>query len=119
MDASVCAYGKEVIGERTFTNYVYAFAAVRKDGTVLAAPGTLAEATADWRGIRKTAAGPEWILGLKEDGTVLAAGIEGRTAPDVSSWTDIADIANGGTYCIGVKNDGTLVFAGNFEFSDD
>ena len=86
---------------------------------MIAAPAELAALTADWQDIRKTAIGSDFILGLKQDGTVVAAGVEGRTPPDVSGWTDIADISNGHTYCVGVKNDGTLVFAGDFEFTED
>ena len=119
IDASLCSRGTYVLNGHTLRKYVPAFTAVRKDGTVLAAPAELAELTADWQDIRKTAIGSDWILGLKQDGTVLAAGIDGRTPPDVSGWTDITDISNGHTYCVGVKNDGTLVFAGDFTFSDD
>ena len=116
VDASLCSFGTYVLNGHTLRKYVPAFAAVRKDGTVLAAPESLAALTADWQGIRKVAVGSDWVLGLKQDGTVTAAGLEGRTPPDVSSWTDIADISNGHTYCVGVKRDGTLVFAGEFAF---
>ena len=119
IDASLFAYGTQSINGRTFRRYVPAFAAVRRDGTVLAAPAELAALTAGWQEIRKVAVGSDFILGLKQDGTVLAAGTEGRTPPDVSGWTDITDIANGHTYCVGLKRDGTLVFAGSFEFTDD
>ena len=54
-----------------------AFAAVRKDGTVLAAPEEVAALTAGWQGIRKVAVGWDWILGLRQDGTAVAAGIDG------------------------------------------
>ncbi len=119
IDSSLCSYGTEVINGRARTKYVTAFAAVRKDGTVLAAPAELAALTAGWQSIRKVSVGTDWILGLKQDGTVLAAGIEGRTPPDVSAWTDIADISNGNTFCVGVKQDGTLVFAGDYAFAAD
>lgn len=118
INASLCSYGTYVLNGHTLRKYVPAFAAVRKDGTVLAAPESLAALTADWQGMRKVAVGSDWVLGLKEDGTVLAAGIEGRTPPDVTGWTDITDISNGNTFCVGVKQDGTLVFAGNFRIAD-
>ena len=95
-----------------------AFAAVRKDGTVLAAPAELAELTRGWNDMRKVAIGTDWILGATGDGKVLAAGIEGAAPPDVSGWTDITDIANGRTYCVGIREDGTLLFAGEFSFDD-
>ena len=118
IDASLCSYGTYVLNGHRLRKYVPAFAAARQDGTVLAAPEELAALTADWQGIRKVAVGSDWILGLKQDGTVIAAGIEGRTPPDVSGWTDITDISNGHTYCVGVKQDGTLVFAGDYQFAD-
>jgi hypothetical protein len=119
IDAELTSFGTYVIGGRTRRKYVPAFAAVRRDGTVLAAPESLAALTADWRDMRKVAVGSDWILGLKRDGTVTAAGIGGRTPPDLSGWTDITDISNGHTYCVGVKRDGTLVFAGDYTFSAD
>lgn len=118
IDAALCSSGTYVLEGHTLKKYVPAFAAVRRDGTVLAAPSALAALTADWQGMRQIALGPYWVLGLKQDGTVLAAGIDGGTPPDVSGWTDIAEVSNGLTYCVGVKNDGTLVFAGSFEFKD-
>ena len=100
-------------------DYIRSFAAVRKDGTVLAAPDQLAGMIGSWQGMKKIAIGNSWVLGLKQDGTVIAAGTEGRTPPDVSGWTDIVDIANGESFCVGVRKDGTLVFAGEFDFGDD
>ena len=108
-----------MLNGRTLRKYVPAFAAVRKGGTVLSAPESLAALTADWRDIRKVAIGSDWVLGLKQDGTAIAAGIEGRTPPDLSGWTDLVDISNGHTFCVGVKQDGTLVFAGDYTFFDE
>ena len=118
IDASLCSDGTTVLKGLTLRKYVPAFAAVRKNGTVLAAPDKLAALTASWQDIRKVAVGADWVLGLKRDGTVIAAGIDGRTPPDVSGWTDITDISNGHTFCVGVKQDGTLVFAGDFRFAE-
>ncbi len=119
IEASICSFGTDTRQGHTFRKLVPAFAAVRRDGTVLAAPESLAALTADWRDIRKTAIGPDWILGLKKDGTVIAAGIDGHTPPDLSAWTDLVDISTGNTFCVGVKRDGSLVFAGDFLLSDD
>ena len=118
IEASICSSGTYVLGGHTLTRYVPAFAAVRKDGAVLASPAGLAAVTAGWQGIRKVSIGTDWILGLKQDGTVIAAGIDGGVPPDVSGWTDIKDISNGYTWCAGVRNDGTVVFAGEFAFGD-
>ena len=119
IDASLCSFGTYILNGHTLRKYAPAFAAVRKDGTVLAAPESLAALTGAWRDIRKVAIGSDWVLGLKRDGTAVAAGIEGNIPPDVSGWTNITDISNGHTFCVGVKQDGSLVFAGNFQFPDD
>ena len=119
IDAAPCSYGTYELNGHTLRKYVPAFAAVLKDGTVLAAPEEVAALTAGWQGIRKVAVGSDWILGLRQDGTAVAAGIDGGTPPDLSDWTDIADISNGHTFCVGVKRDGTLVFAGDFPFAYD
>ena len=119
IDASLCSYGTYQLNGHTLRKYVPAFAAVRKDGTVLAAPESLAALTAAWQDIRKVAIGSDWILGLKRDGTAVAAGIDGNIPPDVSGWADIADISNGHSFCVGVKQDGSLVFAGDFQFPEN
>lgn len=98
--------------------YQYTFAAVRKDGTVLAAPDQLSDMLSPWWNIKKICIGYQWILGLKEDGTVLILAPGGTKTPDVSGWNGITDIGNGGDYIVGVKTDGTLVFAGEHSFSD-
>ncbi len=116
VEASVISSGTYRLEGHTLRRYVPAFSAVRGDGTVLAFPAALAALTADWRDIRKVSVGTDWILGLKRDGTVVAAGIDGGVPPDVSGWTDITDISNGNTYCVGVQSGGTLVFAGDFTF---
>lgn len=118
IEASIISSGTYELNGHTLRKYVPAFAAVRKDGTVLAAPAGLAALTASWQGIRKVSVGTDWVLGLKQDGTVIAAGIDGGVPPDVSGWTDITDLSNGNTYCVGVRSDGTLVFAGDFTFGD-
>ncbi len=118
LNASIIPCGTYEMGGHTLRKYVPAFAAVRKDGTVLAAPAELAALTAGWNNIRKVAIGTDWILGETQDGRVLAAGIEGAVPPDVSGWTDITDIANGRTYCVGIRENGTLLFAGEFQFDD-
>ena len=55
-----------------------------------------------------------WMVGLKQDGTVISAGLADYPALDVSGWTEIESIEAGHDFCVGLKKDGTLVFAGNF-----
>lgn len=108
-------------GISTFTGgrpYQYTFAAVRKDGTVLASPDRLSDMLSSWQEIRKISMGYQWILGLKDDGTVVVLAPGGTKTPDVSGWTGITDIGNGGDYIVGVKSDGTLIFAGEHIFPD-
>lgn len=112
LDASVCSF----TGGR---NYTAAYAAVRADGTVLAAPAELASLIGGWTDMKKIAIAPSWILGLKRDGTVLCAGAGGAAPPDVSGWTGITDIAAGYDFCAGVTVGGTVVFAGEHVFMNE
>ncbi len=108
-------------GISTFTGgrpYQYTFAAVRTDGTVLAAPNRLSDMLGAWQNMKKICIGDQWILGLKNDGTAVILAPGGTNTPDVSGWTGIRDIGNGGDYLVGVREDGTLVFAGEHDFSD-
>ena len=93
-----------------------ACAAVRRDGTVLAAPEALAGLIGNWTNMAKIVIGEKWVLGLKQDGTVISAGIDGETPPDVSAWSDIMDLGTGKDYCVGVRSSGNLVFAGDYRF---
>ena len=93
-----------------------ACAAVRKDGTVLAAPVELSDLIGSWTDMAKIVIGENWVLGLKRDGTVLSAGLAGANPPDVSGWSDIMDLGTGRDYCVGVKSSGSLVFAGDHVF---
>ena len=90
--------------------------AVRKDGTVLAAPMELSDLIGSWTDMAKIIIGENWVLGLKRDGTVLSAGMAGANPPDVSGWSDIMDLGTGRDYCVGVKSSGSLVFAGDHVF---
>ena len=65
-----------------------------------------------WKDIVQTAAGAEHTVGLKSDGTVVAAGANENGQCEIGSWTDVAYIAAGDYYTIGVKNDGSLLIAG-------
>jgi alpha-tubulin suppressor-like RCC1 family protein len=56
------------------------------------------------------AAGSGHTVGLKSDGTVVAAGDNDYS--DVSGWTDIKQVAAGEWHTVGVKSDGTVVAVG-------
>ncbi|WP_238322818.1 hypothetical protein [Gorillibacterium massiliense] len=56
------------------------------------------------------------IVGLKDDGTVVAAGENRFGEANVSGWTDIIAIAAGETHTVGLKRDGTVVSVGDNSF---
>ena len=69
--------------------------------------------TAAWSGIRAIAVGREnFILGLRADGTVAAAGKSSYDRINVGSWTNIVQVACGLNHSIGLKSDGTVVGCG-------
>ena len=61
----------------------------------------------------KIAAGEAHTVGLKADGTVVAAGWNSSGQCYVSDWTDIVSIAAGDEHTVGLKADGTVVAAGS------
>ena len=52
-------------------------------------------------------------LGLKADGTVVAAGYSDDGRCDVGGWTDIVAICGGAYHSVGLRSDGTLVATGS------
>jgi len=66
----------------------------------------------DWTDITQIAAGTWHTVGLKFDGTVVAAGDNHFGECDVGGWTNIIQVAAGGYHTVGVKTDGTVVAAG-------
>jgi len=65
-----------------------------------------------WTGINEIAAGTWHTVGLKSDGTVVAAGDNHFGECDVGGWVNIVQVAAGGDHTVGVKTDGTVVAAG-------
>ena len=62
---------------------------------------------------RKTLAANRHTLGIKQDGTVVAAGDNDKGQCDVQSWSDIIAVSAGNWHSVGLKSDGTVVSAGN------
>jgi len=58
----------------------------------------------------RISAGYDFTVGLKSDGTVLAAG--SSEACNVSNWTEIIAISAGEVHTVGLKSDGTVVATG-------
>jgi hypothetical protein len=67
----------------------------------------------NWVSITQVAAGFLHTVGLKSDGTVVAAGDNTYGQCDVSSWTGITQVAAGFLHTVGLKSDGTVVAAGD------
>ncbi len=63
---------------------------------------------------RQTIAGGAYhTVGLKSDGTVVAAGSKNSGQCDVSDWTDVVAVACRSLRTVGLKFDGTVVAAGD------
>lgn len=92
------------------------YAGVRRDGSVLAAPQALADVVAAWTDMADVQLAPTYVLGLRQDGTAVSAGLFGHSAPDVSAWRGITAVAVADDYCVGITETGGLVFAGEHIF---
>jgi len=57
-------------------------------------------------------AGNDYTVGLRHDGTVIAAGENCCGQCDVADWTDIVQVAAGCYHTVGLKPDGTVVAVG-------
>jgi alpha-tubulin suppressor-like RCC1 family protein len=80
----------------------------------------------DWRDIVAISAGEWHTVGLKADGTVVAAGVIGdgdfnddpnvdlRYSCDLSDWYDVIEVSAGWFNTVGLKVDGTIVTKGGF-----
>ena len=64
------------------------------------------------------AAGAYHTVGLRSDGTVVAAGWSEYGQLDVGSWTDIIQVAAGVFYTVGLRSDGTAVAVGSNYFGE-
>lgn len=62
-----------------------------------------------WSNITAIAAGPDFALGLRANGTVVSAGQNTDGQRNVSSWRNIVDIAASGFSSYGLTADGTVV----------
>jgi hypothetical protein len=71
--------------------------------------------TADFRSClsRMLAAGGYHTVGLRSDGTVVAAGSNACGQCNVDGWTDIIQVAAGSDHTVGLKANGTVVAVGD------
>jgi len=84
-----------------------------------AATGNLGIQASDsaWTDISAISAGTFHTVGLKSDGTAVAAGIGNgyHGEYDVRAWTDLVAISAGQYHTVGLKSDGTVVAVGSNE----
>lgn len=62
-----------------------------------------------WTDITEVAIGSSQVVGLKKDGTVVAAGFSTSDFEGVDQWSDIVDVDAGENITVGLKADGTVV----------
>lgn len=69
-----------------------------------------------WEDIVSISHSYEHIVGLKADGTVIAAGYNFDGCCDVDSWSNIMSIATGTYHTVGLKKDGTVIAIGSNKY---
>ncbi len=69
----------------------------------------------DWENIIALDYSENHVVGLKNDGTAVATGLNDVGQCDVTTWHDIISIVAGPAYTAGLQSDGTIVIAGQFE----
>ena len=65
-----------------------------------------------WRDLVAVSAGGYHTVGLRSDGTAVAAGNDGYGQCEVSGWGDLVAVSAGGWHTVGLRSDGTAVAAG-------
>ena len=80
------------------------------DGTVLQAGGI--PQTETWTGITALACSADHVIGLREDGTVLACGEDGSGQCRVSDWKNVTTIYAGDSLSLGLDREGSVLLAG-------
>ncbi len=96
--------------------YYEVFCALLEDGTVKMSPRRAEMLTDGWTDLVDIGLGSTYVVGIRSNGTALAAGRMESIIEDVAEWTDVVSVSCADNYCIGLKKDGTLVFAGDFEY---
>lgn len=65
----------------------------------------------DWTNIKKISCSMEHIVGLKNNGTVVAAGQNQNEQCNVDDWAGIVDVSAGGYFTVGLKENGKVTIA--------
>lgn len=112
--ASVCVPGwRDIIAVSGGGRNGVSVAGLRKDGTVVIYDNDKIILDPNiWKNIVQISFGGGHLVGLKSDGTVVAAGDNDHGQCNVSDWNDIVHISAGSTHTVGVKADGTVIAVG-------
>lgn len=89
--------------------------ALRNDGRVMSVGYSDRDplSFSDWLSVTELVPGESFVLGLRENGTVLGEGEFIKECEiDVSNWKDIVELAAGRLHAVGLKADGTVVASG-------
>jgi hypothetical protein len=99
-----------------FVSITGANVGLKADGTMIfRTPSKLTDTVAEWRDIVAISKGQYHLIGLKADGTVVAAWEEGKNEDgqcDVSEWRDIVAVSTSFFHTVGLKADGSLIAVG-------
>lgn len=119
-DGTVVAAGSNDFGQcdvQTFENIEKIYAhnfftlAIDKEGKVhCAGDSRMLDEISQWEDIFCLAVSEGHVVGLRYDGTVVAAGNDDRT--DIGDWEDIVSVAVSNYHTVGLKADGTVVETG-------
>ena len=67
-----------------------------------------------WQDMKQLSVGRYHTVGLRNDGTVAAAGSNANGQCEVSDWKNIVSVAAGPSATIGITEDGRILMAGVF-----
>ena len=96
----------QVCGGRNFT------AALKANGTAAVTECDNLCNVSGWEDVVAIGAGAFFVVGLKENGTVVFTGQSTENAQAVENWEGIVSISAGTSHIVGLKSDGTVVAAG-------
>lgn len=88
----------------------FSVAGLRRDGKVLlSGNGYVVD---DWEDIVQIAGGDRHFVGLRKDGTVVAAGDNDAGQGNVRYWRNMVSVVCGGDRTVGLRKDGTVAVTG-------
>jgi alpha-tubulin suppressor-like RCC1 family protein len=84
-----------------------------EDGSVMATSSNGQNDLRYWQDMAAIASGNQHTVGLKKDGTAVAAGNEAHGRLNVEEWSNLVNVAAGAEHTVGLRSDGTVVAVGN------